>query len=852
MSYLIANSNGNLTAASWANVSAAALLDSEVGNTALTTGNLDSSTFVLEANQIDGFAVKLASRGASPTGTVTLTLRNSTTATNIWSITINNSDFDAASTTDDEGGWYFINGGSLHTPNGTDAYLIRLTVSSTTNPINFYRDGTANNWSRLVRRTNAVSPVAGDIMLILGEYTAAATKTNRTIAQDSTAATVYGAGTIGTAGIQRPGLGIGKGGLLSHVISGGTNLVFRLSGSLTIWSSGAMSIGTVGTEVGRTQTAVVEFQCTADDDFGLVVKNNATLNAIGLSRSSGKNVVWTLMTADAAAAATTISVADDTGWLNGDVVVLGTTTQTVAESEQLTLGADAGASSFPTIGALGFAHKGTTATRTQAEVILLTRNIKIRATNSSFGFRFDVGKTATVNLNWVEIQYGSNSGGGSSILLRTTSGTFTCLFCSFRDMRGGCIIQNQNTQIVGSVIDVEHCVMYNAAGNNFIQQANLGGTGGTYTLNDLVLIKNASGNVAITLNDPFGSSVSFYPTITSIRVVGNSGGAISFTAARDWVGAPAQGPFVCHGNAGDGLLLSASQQNLLIAAGTTMWRNSIAGINFSAAFMHNIEFTDLMCYGCASAGVRTTSSCQMLTLRIRDYKAYGDTTQAQSFGLNLSGATGYAEVRIDKGDFGTASGVWVTHSSADINVAGNRQLIRCVINNTKLSSATPFIFTYAGLVAYGSYLAFQKFQQTATSHKCVLLEGSLFYETGTVDVSPSLKMTPAHATRKLKSNAGVFGRGFLVPVLNGSSPVVSLKVQKDASYSGNAARMVLLGNPALGQVGDSVLATHSAGSGSFQTLSATLPVATDDGVWEVIIDCDGTAGNIFVDTGSVV
>ncbi len=325
-----------------------------------------------------------------------------------------------------------------------------------------------------------------------------------------------------------------------------------------------------------------------------------------------------------------------------------------------------------------------------------------------------------------------------------------------------------------------------------------------------------------------------------------------FNAARDWGpnGTTAVGPFVVHGCAGIAVNFTASQQNLIIA-GVTAWRNSTAGISFTAAFMLNIDVQTCVICGNGNAGIRTTSSCNMLVLRLRDATLSGDTTQAQSIGLSLAGATGYAEVRIDKGDFSTATGVRVVHSSSDISVSANRQLVRGFINDTKLGASTPFVFSYAGLAAYSSFLSFERYGQVATTHKTVTLEGSIFYETTTVDVSPSLKMTPAHAVRKLKSNAGRAGHGFMVPVNNGDTPTVALKVQKDGLYAGNAARMILLSNPALGQVGDSVLATHSAGSGTWQTLSATLPAATDDGVWEVIIDCDGTAGNIFVDTGSV-
>ncbi len=129
--------------------------------------------------------------------------------------------------------------------------------------------------------------------------------------------------------------------------------------------------------------------------------------------------------------------------------------------------------------------------------------------------------------------------------------------------------------------------------------------------------------------------------------------------------------------------------------------------------------------------------------------------------------------------------------------------------------------------------------------------GTVAYETGTVDVTPSIKLTPTSATLKLDTAGGVPGEGFQVPVDSGGTPTVSIKIQKDGSYNGNAPRLVLKANPALGVDADTVLGTFSGGSGSWQTVSGACPAASVNGVYEVVVDCDGTAGNVFVDTLTV-
>src|SRR4030066_1051128 len=84
MAVLISCATGNFTDAStWALGNATSLLDSEAGNTALTTSYVDSSQFTPGAITIDGIAVKIASRAASPTGTISVELYNNTLSASV-------------------------------------------------------------------------------------------------------------------------------------------------------------------------------------------------------------------------------------------------------------------------------------------------------------------------------------------------------------------------------------------------------------------------------------------------------------------------------------------------------------------------------------------------------------------------------------------------------------------------------------------------------------------------------------------------------------------------------------------------------------------------------------------------
>jgi len=154
----------------------------------------------------------------------------------------------------------------------------------------------------------------------------------------------------------------------------------------------------------------------------------------------------------------------------------------------------------------------------------------------------------------------------------------------------------------------------------------------------------------------------------------------------------------------------------------------------------------------------------------------------------------------------------------------------------------------------GGYLGFEKYDRVAGDHRCEMRYGVLKTDTVIFNAaSPSERMTPNSASSKLESAPKTFG--VKVPVANGTTVTVSIPVRKSAAgdgaaYNGNQPRLIQRQNSALGQDNDVVLATYSAGTGSWNTLTATSSSATDDGAWEFIVDCDGTAGWINVDDWS--
>jgi hypothetical protein len=66
-------------------------------------------------------------------------------------------------------------------------------------------------------------------------------------------------------------------------------------------------------------------------------------------------------------------------------------------------------------------------------------------------------------------------------------------------------------------------------------------------------------------------------------------------------------------------------------------------------------------------------------------------------------------------------------------------------------------------------------------------------------------------------------------------------VQKNASYSGNAPRLVLRRQDSMGVTADTVLATFAGSSGTWVNMVGNSPAAPQDGIFEFYIDCDNNS-----------
>ena len=123
--------------------------------------------------------------------------------------------------------------------------------------------------------------------------------------------------------------------------------------------------------------------------------------------------------------------------------------------------------------------------------------------------------------------------------------------------------------------------------------------------------------------------------------------------------------------------------------------------------------------------------------------------------------------------------------------------------------------------------------------------------------APSLRSVPSSASVKL------FPAIQHVQCDSGVAPTVAVAVRKSistdasyqgitpANYNGNEPRLIVKRAVALGLTVDTVVDTMTVAVGNWETLTGALPIPTDNGVYEVYVDCDGTAGWVNIDDWAV-
>jgi hypothetical protein len=834
MATRIAAANGNfLTGATWQDVDATSLLVSILGNTNLTTSYVTSATFTPGAITIDGIAVWVNTRLGS-TGTMSVALDQAGSDVAGTPVTINVADIPAGGDC-----WVFFKFAAPVALAAATLYSVKAKTSSATQ-VNLFRNATAGNWSRLLRTTTTGAPAAADPLYILGEKTGAGTGNTITVTMDDAAAgaTVYGQ------------IDVSAGGTLAFGVVAGVAYYLKLAGDLYNHSGGTFKMGDVGSAMPTTSSAVLEFNCGSNVQYGM--KGGGTWIGQGDPIANVK----AKLNANAAATATSLTTDISTGWKNGDEIGIASTTQTASEREKKSLTANASGTTL-TIAALTNAHGGVAPI--VAELINLTRNVKIRGISTSLQayWLMPVAGT-TVDFDYVEI---SNMGSGTTdkrgidINIGVAGGDVSFQYCAFHDwaVASSGLLINVTTMLNGPIY-FNHNVAYNLKGRHFYLANRQIGTGSISLLDHLAIGDGDSG--AVELNNPSINVQDLTVTSTgdsAIALIGNSDQLI--------------GTFkniVAHSNANGGIFIQAatsvsgnsglhSDRNTDIQ-NLTSWRNTGNGMGLgqSGGVLMDIHIGGTTTiFGNSSRGMYTSGF--MINCSFADLNVYAGTVLTQPIGWTIGDSGGGAQqnmsgFRVLGGSFGSPN----THATADVqmgSIGSGPKFFDLTFINVLFASATEL--PTPSSLPLNSLIKVQRYDQTAT-HKTIVGDlGVISYDASIFDVSPSVRLTPS------KVNIPLAVTIRKKQVANGAAVTVTVKVRcsvvgDGAAYNGARPRLIQKAQPGAGTNADVVLDTATVASdGAWETLSGTIAAVSENCVIAFVVDCDGTTGWVNVDTLNV-
>lgn len=843
MAVLAACADGNFTdAATWALVDPTSYSNSETSVINTTVTGIVSNTFTPGAITIDGIGLKIANRaGASGTFTVVLDLAGSDVAGT--SVTIDATDLSGLVTAASLAfGWAFFKFAAPVTLAAATDYGIRC--KSTVNAAVAIRTAATTNYSKYLRTTTTQAPAAGDDMIIVREWTAAATNTTRTVTMNSTAATDYGSAATSPV---TPALAICDGGTLTWASAGATNYILRLSGSLILYFGGTYNQGTVATPCPRDSSMELQFHCAADGDFGFIVRDYSTCVIQGLSRTSGKDIWYCKLNTDEAIASTSLGVDTDTGWLDNDAIAVASTTRTRGDCEEGLLNGNAGASTLTVDGfagaggGLAVAHSGTGgATPTQAEIILLTRNVRVVAVTSTAVTYFYVGNTPTVDLDWMSLQYiGTNVATKRGLEVTMTTGSFSMRYSCVRDTEAFGVYMTAATL---NNITIEYCGFWNINSGSVSSLACFVNAGTISTEPTAILI---NGNIVMKVSGASGAgmlNMLTFGTITNNTVIGAQGtGYWQSSGGTAYPSAVFSGN-TAHACSAIGLDVSQALRKATIT-NFTSWFNSSHGMSFSAG-SGLIVVDGYVGYGNVTTNV-TFSACSDITVKNAVLNSHATFTTA--FAVGIGGITAVKNISFES----CSTGATTQHTSAVLNLVSS-SYSDFKFNNGVFAESS-FVVSPLSNVAIGRALSLNH-NGNAGEHKtwrpngrntggAALENDTTIFNTA----SPSLRMYPGSATLRLE------GPNWEAAVASGNTLSVSVTVRESVIGDGTAyagytihPKLWVRANVAAGITADTLLATHD-GSAGWVTLSGTTAAVTDDAILEFFVDVEGTAGWINVD-----
>lgn len=798
MADLIAYQSGDWTGATtWKGVATSTGAKQAVftASTTTTTSYVYSPTFtVTNAVVIEGLL--LYCQRVNTTGTVSVALsdNNGTTATR--EVTVNASDLPV------EPSWVFFKFGTTLTGDGGTDYRIGIKGSSSGNA-QFFRN-TAADWARYLRTDATATIASSDVTFICDELTGTGAKTNVEVTMNSTASTAYGE------------CNIGAGGVLSYGTAASTNYILDLAGNLNIWGDGTLNIGTSGTRIPSTSTALLEFTMGTNVLYGLEVRDGGTCNMYGAT----KTTTQTLLTADAASGQKVVTVADTSGWVSGDEIALASTTRTASQSEKATISTVDSGTQITTVANLTNTHHGVAPY--QGEVVNLTRNVNLRGTSQTLCAYITLRERSNFTADYAGFYWlGSITNPKEGIRsLTSTGGTFSMTFCSLYDFRSTSD-QNYFWSFTGnghSAI-VEDCVAFGTTGYVVL---GMSATTGTPSIQrNCIIVTNTSTSNIFDLGG----------IIQDNRFIG---GNYAFGETGAVIGTFKDNVF--HSYSAN---ITISGECFGVFEGITCWRGANGLVVGGAGYI----IKDSSFYHNTTSNLAIAINARPERILLQNVTCNGGSGASLSASLNELNLSGGSEIVFDSCTFGN-----LTTASNFLAISSSVRNFDCTFRNCSIGE-TVSIANQSNLASnsyFQSSIKFDKFNNTSGSHRTYKQYGRTESDQSTFrTAAPSEALLPNTASLKLPSGSKKLA------VASGTTATVNVYVRKSATYNGNQPRLIVKANSIAGITTDTVLDTMTVGTGTWEQLTGTTATVSDDCVLEVYVDCDGTAGTVNVDDWSV-
>ena len=797
MAILLSVSTGNLSAtASWAVVEPTSFQGTPnvtLSNIPVTSQVTGTSFTLASVVTIAGVALQLSGRVTSATGTLNVQLFDVTGAAIIGQVTINMSDLPNSQVVGNNHiDWTYFKFSSPVTTVAGRSYAIRTQASVASQYSQYYTTATSNMNRALVTTTNQ-APVTSDVLIIAGQYTGAGAFTINTITMDLPSITL-GNVWVSTLGI------------LQHITTSSTT--FLLNGYLVIGAAGQYRIGTSLAPIPSIYSVTLTMNCTTALQYPIWVYGQMTVYGEGFTGFPTTKVIATKLAADVAVGATTSTTTSATGWLNGDIIAVPSTTRTYNQYESKTLNANATGTTL-THNAYTFAHGGDATTKVQADVVNLTRNILITGAGVLFANKTNIVMFPTSRTQFYYVQFRymgtglttANSGicvnalttavNSGDNFMSTASATFTMQYCSMTD----------GTQAAANTANTALQTVNNT-GTSISNNVFYGLGWSATTVSTIIVAQIDDGNYIIGC---LGTTAITSTFMGSNNVISSS---IQVGATTGFLNNASNNSFYSNGSHGINMTNPSTSGNTNLSNFLT-WRNNSFGLRFdisAVGYQRNniISFNGLYCFGNTTASITIIGRVYE---KIYFYNSffYGGATLVQPTHITNSNAIsvdafyyhncyfGYSDTALTTSPFGSA-----------FLFNGFYNNISTIFSNCYFNGSINQTGFYSGTNLNGNMISLD--------HNGVAGSNRQWVDIGTISTdfviykSPpkSLRMTIQFPTTIKMSSPLV-----RVPVKIGTTCTISVFVRKSVTtdssvYGGNAPRLMYAFNPVLGNLTETI------------------------------------------------